>query len=361
MNKKKVFFNGRFLTASLSGVQRTAFEMVKAFDELIGRGIIGTEKTSFFLIYSGVIINPIELKHIHLLRRGVLKGNLWEQLELPIYTAGCLLVSLCTISTIFKTKQVVMVHDASVLVNPGYFSFSFKTWYRFAVPLLGKLSRHVITVSEFSKRELISYGGFDEKKITVIYNAAEHVLKTGEPDDAFRNKINNYKPYYLAVSSLGANKNFKGLSKAIEKMEFSKFNMLIAGGKLDALKYSFPDDHVNYLGYVSDAELKYLYRNASLFIFPSFYEGFGLPPLEAMALGCPVIASSTSSIPEILGDACDYFNPHDEADMALKIDRLIHNVECLNVLQERGYKRAALFSWEKSALKLSAIIDQYSE
>ncbi len=359
--KKKIFLNGRFLTRPLTGVQRTAYEMIMALDSLIGQGRINTHDYDFILIYSGTITNPIELKHIKLLQKGVFKGNIWEQLELPLLTAGSLLVSMCTISSLFKFKQMVIVHDASFVVNPGYFSFGFRTWYKFAIPYLARISRHMITVSNFSKSELVKYSGFKAEKTSVIYNAADHVLRFEDPDANFVKKIEALKPYCLAVSSLGANKNFQGLSRAVSKIDFSQYHMLIAGGVIGALKQaSSTGSVVTYLGYVSNAELKYLYQNASLFVFPSFYEGFGIPPLEAMIMGCPVAASNTSSIPEVLEDACVYFNPADDDSIAGAIHTLINDDNRLAALKVKGYEQAAKYNWEKSAMQLYNLMVKYS-
>src|ERR1700761_7749404 len=113
---KHIFLNGRFLTQPITGVQRTAYEMVLAIDKLLNDASILTADFRFTLIYSGQIINPIELRHIKLLNKGFLSGNAWEQVELPFYTAGHLLISMCTISCLFKMKQIVFVHDASFIV-----------------------------------------------------------------------------------------------------------------------------------------------------------------------------------------------------------------------------------------------------
>jgi glycosyltransferase involved in cell wall biosynthesis len=361
IKRTHIFLNGRFLTMPLTGVQRTAFELVTALDQLIEENTINREQYAFTLIYSGELINLIQLKHIRLSQKGRLKGNLWEQLELPMYTAGHLLINMCTIAPLSKRKQMVIVHDASFEVNPQYFSTGFRTWYKFAIPALAKLSRHMLTVSEFSKQELIKFCGFQPDKTSVIYNAANHILKYDEPSQEFKNKINHLKPYCLAVSSLGANKNFKGLSEAISKIDFSKYNMLIAGGVIGALKQATSQGQaVTYLGYVSNAELKYLYSNASLFVFPSFYEGFGIPPLEAMMLGCPVAASNTSSLPEILGDACAYFNPADTNSMAHTIHSLLSDETKLASLRAKGYEQVKKYSWTKSAWQLQQLIEQYS-
>ena len=358
---KKIFINGRFLTRPITGVQRVAYELVKNLDELIDQKAIDGNKYKFYLIYSGDVINSIELKHIEVIKKGILKGNLWEQLELPVYTAGNLLLSLCTISTLFKRRQIVMVHDASFMANPQFFSRGFGAWYRFALPVLGKIARHIITVSEFSKQELVRLAGYKAEKVTVIYNAADHILRFGQPSAAFQSKINALKPYCLAVSSLGANKNFKGLSEAISKIDFSGYTMIVAGGVIGALRYNSLHENVTYLGYVTDEELKYLYGNASLFVFPSFYEGFGIPPLEAMILGCPVISSNTSALPEVLNNACEYFDPHNSLDIANKLSLTIHKAGKLLDLKRRGYIQAAGYSWNKSAVHLYELIKAYSE
>lgn len=358
---KSVFINGRFLTRPLSGVQRSAYEIVKALDELIEKTPEAYREISFTLIYSGEIINPMELKHIQLLERGFFSGNIWEQLELPFYSEGCLLVNLGSIAPIIKTKQVLLIHDASFFVNKHFFSAAFRYWYQMAIPILGKLSRHIITVSEFSKAELIKYAHIKKDKISVIPNAADHIPYFNDPDEQFKLKIDVLKPYCLAVSNLGANKNFSGLSKALQYVNFDKYTMVIAGGGLSTLKRETVASNITYLGYVSNGELKYLYQNASLFIFPSFYEGFGIPPLEAMISGCPVIASNTTSIPEVCGDACAYFNPNDPIDMGHQINALLNDGSKLSDLKAKGYQRAAMYSWQNSGKLLFNIIKRYCE
>lgn len=357
--KTKVIINGRFLTSPQTGVQRTAYELVLALDELIGSGQIETRDRSFILIYSGTIVNPITLNHIQLIKRGVLKGNLWEQLELPLYAVGHLLLNMCSIAPITKRNQIVFVHDVSFAVNKQFFSKKFTLWYSKAIPLLGKMSKRIVTVSQFSKKELVNRVGIAEQKITVIYNAAEHLLRFGKPDAAFMEKIEALKPFCLAVSSLGANKNFHGLSVALKNTDLGGHQMVIAGGAVGALKNASPNKDAVYLGYVSDQELVYLYQQASLFIFPSFYEGFGIPPLEAMLMGCPVISSNTSSLPEVLGDACAYLDPYDGADMGQKISSLINDPAQLAVFKQKGLLRASNYSWHSSALQLYQLIEEY--
>jgi glycosyltransferase involved in cell wall biosynthesis len=356
MKKEKIIINGRFLTGPQTGVQRTAREMVIALDELIDMDIIDRNCLEFTILYTGELRQPIALKHILIKQHGFLKGNLWEQLELPIYSFGHLLINMCSIAPLLKRKQIVFIHDVSFLVNKEFFSKRFRSWYTIAIPLLGRFSKHIVTVSQFSKNELIKHVGIRPEKITVIYNAAEHLLRFEEPDESFIDKISILRPFCLAVSSLGANKNFQGLAKAMKGMAMGKYKLLIAGGGVAALNNILPSEDAIYLGYVSDQELVHLYRNASLFIFPSFYEGFGIPPLEAMLFGCPVIASYTSSLPEVLGDACAYLDPHNPAAMRKSIYQLINEPQRLDRLREKGHRQVANYNWQKSATQLYDLI-----
>ncbi|WP_129715966.1 glycosyltransferase family 1 protein [Pedobacter sp. SYP-B3415] len=358
MVKERIYINGRFLTRPITGVERTAYELIRALDQIIDKQQV-PDSYEYVVIYSGEIVNPITLKHIKLLKKGVLKGNAWEQFELPVYTAGRLLVSLCTISTLFKRRQLLMVHDASFAANPQFFPKALRKWYNFAIPILGKKVCRLITVSQFSKAELCKYFGFKPYNIDIIYNSAEHILRFGRPGEAFKKRINSLKPYVLAVSSLSANKNFRGLSEAIKQVDFKNYRMLIAGGAMKTLQQTTLDPAVVQLGYVCDAELRYLYSQAALFVFPSFYEGFGIPPLEAMVSGCPVLASGTSSMPEVLGDACEFFDPDKTGTLALKLSALLNDGHRLEALKLKGQERASLYNWNTSAIKLYRLIEQY--
>lgn len=356
--KRKIFLNGRFLTQPVTGVQRTAVELVKGLDALIEEKVINENEYEFVLIYSGELINHLELKFIRVCKKGILKGNLWEQLELPVYTAGHLLISMCTVSTLLKRKQMVIVHDASPIVNPQFFSFIFRLWYRIAVTVLGKVARQIITVSNFSKSELVSRIGIKEGKIEVIYNAADHILRIDDCEQSFKDRILALQPYCLAVSSLSANKNFKVISKAFNQTEFSGYRMLVAGGKSNTLNYDALDKGITSLGYVTNEQLKYLYTNASLFIFPSFYEGFGIPPLEAMICGCPVLASNASALPEVLEKSVEYFDPGNAEELAIKLHKIVKETQKIEDLRQKGLDQAQKYSWKKSALYLYKLIEK---
>lgn len=356
-----IYINARFLTRSVTGVERYATEFIKAIDYLIDCGKIEPSQFSFVMLAPQNIIREFETKHIPLRKVGYFSGHLWEQLELPFYARNGFLISLCTVSTLFKHNQVVTIHDAAYFANPKAFSFALSAWSRILLLVLGRVVKKVITVSFFSKKELQYYCGFPNDKIQVIYEGKEHILHTNSNIDIIRKHDLKRRPFVLAVSSLSPNKNFTSIVKAIELMGNVDFDVVIAGGSRPNIfrQASFDlSEKVKYVGYVSDEELKALYEHAACFVFPSFYEGFGLPPLEAMACGCPVIASESSALPEVFDDAALYCNPHSPEDIANKIQQLMGDAQLRKKLQEKGIKRAKQFSWNQCAAEVMSVIEE---
>ena len=348
----QVFFNSRFLTQSVTGVQRYAMELIKALDKLIDVGEIDRGKFSFVLIGPKNTKHDPDLKHIPLRRVGRLRGHLWEQLELPLYSRNSLLVSLCNAAPLFKHSQVVTIHDASVFATPQTYPWAFRTWYRVLLRGICKSASRIITVSDFSRSELVRYCNVDVKKVRVVYSGKEHILDVPADESVIKKHDLGKKPFILAVSSVTPNKNFRSIVRAVELLGDDGFDVAIAGGVNPRVftrsNLSLPDT-VKHLGYVSDAELRALYQHAACFIFPSFYEGFGLPPLEAMACGCPVIVSNAASLPEVCGDAVLYCDPYSPEDIAAKITLLMGDEALRNGLRHKGLARAREFSWERTA------------
>ena len=362
---KRIYLNGRFLTQSLTGVQRHALEFTKHLDKLLSEDAQLRNAYRFVLVHPrGARYKPA-LKHIEIRELGFLTGNLWEQLVLPLYTFNHLLVSMCMVSCLLKRKQVVFIQDASSFVNKSFFTFAFRTWYQIAITVLGKAARHIVTISEHAKSELIKYAHIPERKLTVTYLSAKHFLEvntSAEGEQAFLKKHALHHPYILGVSSLSPNKNFKSIVaayKLLNKEQFPGLRLVIAGGtnpKVFQGGLEF-DETVKHLGYVSDEELVYLYKSAQVFAYPSFYEGFGIPPLEAMLYNCPVIVGNTSSMPEVCGDAAFYCDPYSVEDIAVKMEQVLslNDAERSAVIR-RGKERTASFDWDKCAFETLQVV-----
>ncbi|TYP70274.1 glycosyltransferase family 4 protein [Paenibacillus methanolicus] len=351
---KTVYINGRFLSQQITGVQRYAIELVKALDALLEAGDLSAAGMEFVLVTTQDIKTELRLSRIKTVKIGKRSGHAWEQLELPRFAKNGLLINLCNSAPLFKKQQILTIHDAAVFLPSNTYSKAYVLWYKLMYKRLRRTLRKVITVSEFSKRELMKYCGFRENSIAVIYEGKEHILGVGKNDavlEKFKLKKGNY---VLAVSSMSPNKNFKTIANAIELMGDIDFEIVIAGG---ANPKVFKDadfefsPKVKYIGYISDEELKTLFENAGCFIYPSFYEGFGLPPLEAMACGCPVIVSNAASIPEVCGDAVVYCDPYSVKDVAEKVVMLMNDENLKQSLKEKGRVRAESFSWYTTALE----------
>ncbi|MFQ5786419.1 MAG: glycosyltransferase family 4 protein, partial [Thermodesulfobacteriota bacterium] len=280
----KIFFNARLFQHRITGVQRYAIELLKTLDLLIDRGEIGLGDSSLIMLAPAKVKSSLCFKHLQFRQVGLLHGHLWEQIELPFYARNGLLVNLCNTAPLFKRDQIVTIHDAAVFANPKTYSFLFLLWYKMLLRRIGQMSKRIITVSAFSKKELHRYCHIPLAKMQVIYEGSEHLCSQSTDDTILRK--HNLKPnsYLLAVSSIKKNKNFDSLMKAFDFLPDHELEIVIAGArdcKIYDNKYMALPKNIKYVGYVCDSELRALYENAAFFVYPSFYEGFGLPPIEA--------------------------------------------------------------------------------
>jgi len=356
---KNIYINARFLGRHVTGVERYATEFVKALDAMMCRGEIDTTRFSFVLLAPKNIQPELKLKYIQIRYVGYFSGHLWEQFELPFYTRGTLLINLCNTASLLKHNQIVTIHDAVVFGSPQAYSFIFRLWYKFLWKSLGVVAKTIITVSSFSEKELSKYCVRNAGKLRVIYEGKEHIFALKSDNSILEKHGLKDKPFVLAVSSLNPNKNFRSIVQAVTFLSNVNFEVVIAGGANPKIfcQSTIPlPSNVRYLGYVSDGELRSLYEHASCFVYPSFYEGFGLPPLEAMACGCPVIVSQAASLPEVCGDAALYCDPNSSKDIAEKIVLLMNNPTLREDLRRKSLERAKLFSWEKCARETFAVI-----
>jgi len=228
-------------------------------------------------------------------------------------------------------------------------------FYKLVIPNIIKSSKHIFTVSEFSKNEIIDFYKVDKNQISVIYNAVNQIFK---PD------IENTKErYILAVSSLNYQKNFHSLIKAFNLLDNKDIKLYLVGNmnrnfaSLDLLNLIENNKNIVFKGRVDDDALVKLYSNALCFAYPSLYEGFGIPPLEAQACGCPVVCSNVASLPEVGGEkSVIYCNPYDIVDIKEKIELVLDDDELQSDLRRRGFENIKRFSWEKSANKIIEIV-----
>jgi glycosyltransferase involved in cell wall biosynthesis len=349
----QLFVNARFLTQNLVGVQRTATEVAKRLKVLRPETRFLTPEGVLFPELAAVLEAEVVGKHT---------GHLWEQLELPRLTRGSGLLSLTNTGPIFHPQQVVILHDASPFAVPEAYSLAFRSWYRVLFAGLKHRAKGLITVSEFSRRELERYCGIPRARLEVVGNGREHVF-SAEADMGILNQHDLKGPYLLAVGSNSPHKNFARLLGALTRLGETPFRVVIAGGsnaRVHGEGLVLPKS-VTHVGYVSDGELRALYEHATAFIHPAYYEGFGIPPLEAMTLGCPVLVSNAASLPEVCGVAALYFDPFSETDIAGKIAELMQDTDLQTRLRAAGKVQAARFSWDHCAHKVLRITESTLE
>jgi glycosyltransferase involved in cell wall biosynthesis len=261
---------------------------------------------------------------------------------------------------------VTTIHDVSFRRHPAWFPLKHRALLNLLVPVAARNAARVIVGSQHARAELIEFYDLPPEKVVVTPYAADPIYRPLPPDAAaaaVRERFGVRSPYVLAVGVLQPRKNLPRLVRAFARVAGQTPHSLLLVGKegwaADELRAALANPRltgrVQFTGYVPDADLPALYAAADLFVYPSLYEGFGLPTLEAMACGTPVLTSTASSLPEVVGDAAEMVEPEDEAGIADAIVALLASPERRRVLRERGFARAALFSWEETARQTIAV------
>jgi glycosyltransferase involved in cell wall biosynthesis len=266
-------------------------------------------------------------------------------------------------------KLIVTIYDLSFLACPECHTEANRQHCLKGTTDAIAYADHIITISHHGKSELLKYFNIDPEKITVTHLAAKDIFApaTKEEQERVLTKYQIPQDFILTVGTCEPRKNIRTLVQAYVQLPENVKNdhpLVIAGGKgwlhsdIDALIASQDSGHIHRIGYVDELELPALYSAASIFVYPSLYEGFGLPILEAMASGTPVITSNTSSMPEIGGDAAVYFDPADPNQLTTILLELIDDVDLRGELRRKGFVNAKQFSWEKTARETLRIYEE---
>ena len=363
--------NAKFLSQSITGTQRFAVNIARELKRL--------QPDTLFLtppdIKNQQLATELDVKIIGSRNYRIYKklrlpaGHLWEQFDLPRYLARHgypRLLNLVNLAPYFYTNNVVTIHDIAFRLYPHFFSRRFALFYNFLVPRLARRARHIITVSQYSKSEICRYLLIPVSKVSVVYNAVD-----------FHNfplmQESPYPwPYILSVGALEPRKNISHLIAAFRQLPESDLHLVIVGagspkifGKVAELSLgsrepTVDDNLIIFTGVLNDQELVNLYAKAAVFCYPSLYEGFGLPPLEAQACGCPVLVSNRASLPEIFGTSALYCDPENIDDIADKLQILINDQQLRTNLIRNGTKNFHRFNWNYSAKEIITCVKKHA-
>ena len=347
--------NGRFLTQKTTGVQRFAAEITGALDRMVAEGACPPVR---LLAPSGA--DASAFPHLAAERFGRLRGQAWEQVELPARARGSVLVSLGNTAPLpAGRRQAVVIHDAGVFDTPGSYSRAFRAWYRTLHAALARCGARLLTVSEFSRGRIAQNLGIDAARIGVLPEGGEHILRApADPTVLARHGLEPGR-FAFAVGTRAAHKGLGGLPEVVAALAARGMRMAVAGSTDPGVYRNAADPSgaaVVALGRVTDAELRALYENALCLVFPSRYEGFGLPPLEAMACGCPVLAAAAGAVPEVCGEAALWFDADGPRRPAEALQRLLAEPGLADDLRRRGLARAAGYSWRGAAERLLSLL-----
>jgi glycosyltransferase involved in cell wall biosynthesis len=354
--------NGRFLTQPLTGVQRYARQIVSALDQLLVQGHPLARNLKVEILRPPGTANDLALEKIELRVAGRGSGYVWEQVDLPRHARGGIM-SLCNVGPLAAKRQVLCIHDLNTFLAPESYSWKFRALYRHLLPALGNMASKIVTVSHFSAGQIARFGVAPASKIAVIPNGREHALGWVPRHSAATRAVAGDDTIVL-LGSPAPHKNVAMMLGLAEELAAAGLRLAVVGS-LDARVFSSSlagtkASNVLWLGRLTDGEIAALLQDCLCLAFPSFTEGFGLPPLEAMTVGCPVVASDRASLPEICADAALYAPPDQPRQWLAHFLDLRSNTGLRSVLRRRGRAAAQRYSWPGSAelyLQVLAEID----
>jgi glycosyltransferase involved in cell wall biosynthesis len=359
---RKWTINGDFVAIEPTGVARYAHEVTQALDTLLSAQHPLAHDLELDLV---VPRQPVALQLRSIATRVVPEfgkprlPQFWVQLQLPKYVPGGLL-SFCNLAPLRLTRHIACIHDLLPWVAPESYSLPFRAAHKFVLPILGRRARLITTVSQLSRQQLVRRRIAGEDKIVVTYNGADHASRWAPERSSLQL---GPRPFVLCLSRKQKHKNVALAWRIASALDAMGMDIYLAG-QLDAsvLTGFGPVPHnLRLLGRVTDNDLAKALAAARCFLLPSHIEGFGLPAVEAMVRGCPVLASTAPALPEVCGDGALYAEPDDASAWVAGIAKLSTDQQLRDRTIAAGHARANAYSWQRIAetyLQLMLRVDQ---
>lgn len=292
--------------------------------------------------------------------RGRFAAQTWEQVALPALarrTRAALVFSPANLAPLAWPRNVLVMHDAAVLREPDAYSRAYVLWHRRFGLAAARRALAVITVSEFSRGELVSLAGLDPSRVHVVPGGVSERFHPGVDHERVTSKLGLHRPYVLTIATADRRKNLASLAVAAMRLAEEGIDLVWAGDDRPYFSASGAIPGLRSLGYVDDADLPGLYAGARVFVLPSRYEGFGLTCLEAMASGVPVVAADRAALPETCGGAALLVDPDDPNGVADALHRAVGDAQLRGRLRDAGLRRSAQLSWDLVARRVRVTLD----
>jgi glycosyltransferase involved in cell wall biosynthesis len=348
-----VYVNGRFTTQSLSGVQRFATEVTLALQRLRAGGL-------------RLLVPPRPAASVMpgAVQVGRFKGQAWEQSELPRHCLDGLLLNLGNTAPLLARRQIVVIHDTGVFSTPEAYSWQLRLWYKTMQKALVLRRTPIITVSEFARGEIIRHLRAKPEDVMVLREGSDHIGRVNANQEILQTHGLQAGGFVLVVGNLAAHKNLMALGVLARFLERIGVKLVVTGG-FGGRPFRAMTEHVLpkpalYIGRVADDELKALYQAAACFVFPSRYEGFGLPVAEAMACGCPVVAADIPALRETFPGSAMFCDPLSPDDIAAQVLQLLGDPVLSSRLRDAGRQITKTMTWDHTAEALNSILSRYT-
>ena len=345
--------NGDFLGLKETGIARFAREITIALDALVADGHPLTRGLSLDIVAPKPPREPLGLRQIEMSVVPEFRPRLpqvWVQFQLPRCVKGGLL-SFCNLAPLLVDRHIACIHDLQTRLTPESYGFFFRLIHQALLPQIGRRADITTTVSEFSRTNLVRFGIARPEKIAVVHNGSDHALRWRTSDAA--RSWREGRPFVLCIGRNEAHKNMRLIWNLARRLDALGVDIVVAGdldpSRLDVGTVGRPQN-IRCLGRVSDGDLARGFADALCFLFPSRTEGFGLPAVEAMSCGCPVIASTSPCLPEICGGAALFADPDDETAWVDAVQSLLDRPELSHSLRQAGRARSERFTWRSTAI-----------
>ena len=356
MTFRRLAINAKFLTGGPTAVHRVAEQLIyqlrDKYDDLAD-----------LFAKPPILIAPRNLARslpgLEAQCSGFFRGQLWEQIDLPTLTRSDLLLNLCNLGPVRSTAAITMIHDAQVFSAPASYRWGFVKWYRSVQPVLGARHARILTVSDFSGDELARFGVARRDRISTVPNGVEHLAAVSSEPEILQRFTLAPRKFVVGLANVQPHKNIGILLKAFAAPEMADLKLVLVGA---ACSRDFEErghlipSNVSFAGRVTDGELRALLEAALCVAFPSLTEGFGLPPLEGMYLGCPAVLAPCGALPELAGDAGLFASPTDPREWVGAVRSLVDDPARWAAYSQAGRDRAASFTWNRAGQKLVHII-----